>query len=877
MMKHMLGWVIFVLMMVMIGACGKDRDPSVESIQIDMTSLQQSYELGAFDLEGIQLIVTMSDGSTEILDIDVSMIDNEEMAMLDEPGTYDLVVTYQGVTTTLRVHMTYDELTLRLMAYYEAGVESGTVEVSYEDWLESIKGEDGISITNVYLNATGDLVVVYSDGREDIAGRIITPMAYMEHRVVFRFEERGPMYDYFYVSQTSIIEAPVEPVKAGFVFDGWYHNGLKVDFPFHFEDLESIEFEARWTRIPFTYIIKDGAVTITSYVGTNEDVVIPCEIDGYPVRRLGSQMFGTYAEKEAMMMFDDQGIVVDDIKIRTVRIPESVTSIGSFAFFMMNDLEQVIFEGISQLESIEAYAFAVLPRLTSFHIPESVTQIQKYGFILTGIMTFFAEINAEPEGWHESWKPNGVFVHWNSDPSEFKDITLVMNGIQEDRHYQWLAGAPLMLPEPYEEDFVFDGWYSDEALTVPFEATVMLDEDLTLYASWHEYQSLWIFHNKEQNHSALLMFANMWGEANGVDVQVSLAHPEQYYDYLMNALQSDRQPDMFMVDDYAVGEYFGMLENKMLDLSDQEWVSETDFEWVYDNQVIGFPVIIEGFGMIYNKDILDEAGVDPDTLININAYEAAFQAIEAANIDGLEHMVSLAAGEGMYWTTGMHNFNGYLSSGLAMDDRSVIDDLLNGVVNVDRLDALANWVELLINHSDPVLLTSWNYSDQVNAFKLGQTAFLHQGNWVDEVLIQGGLGFEVGIAPHASALGDADRLFASAFTYYAVNKDTDNTNYAKQFLGDLGLTPEGQQIMASSDSFVSPFINNPYAPTWPVGKAVHGWIQAEKTYAIWYNEMPSGFGMYELGPIYEQFAKGLITKTEFALAIKNEIELLGLD
>ena len=41
------------------------------------------------------------------------------------------------------------------------------------------------------------------------------------------------------------------------------------------------------------------------------------------------------------------------------------------------------------------------------------------------------------------------------------------------------------------------------------------------------------------------------------------------------------------------------------------------------------PVAVEGYGLAYNKDILDAVGVDPTTLTTLSAYKDAFEKIDA--------------------------------------------------------------------------------------------------------------------------------------------------------------------------------------------------------------------------------------------------------
>ena len=70
---------------------------------------------------------------------------------------------------------------------------------------------------------------------------------------------------------------------------------------------------------PFEYEVIDGTITITGYTGTETDLVIPAEIDGYPVTAIGSNAFAGHGE------------------LSFVTLPDSVASVGSGAFYGLAD------------------------------------------------------------------------------------------------------------------------------------------------------------------------------------------------------------------------------------------------------------------------------------------------------------------------------------------------------------------------------------------------------------------------------------------------------------------------------------------------------------------------------------------------------------
>lgn len=393
--------------------------------------------------------------------------------------------------------------------------------------------------------------------------------------------------------------------------------------------------------------------------------------------------------------------------------------------------------------------------------------------------------------------------------------------------------------------------------------------------------TLRIFQNKVEIDAALRTYAEAWGEANDVEVEVVTCGGDScaYGTQILAEFQSANQPDIFVIE--GMGGY-NEYDDYILSLAGEEWLDDTDLAFMVDGTPYGFPVAVEGWGMGYNVDLLEDAGVDPDDLTTLAAYETAFEDIQAyfdANSMTDYAVVSMAAGSGMTWVTGLHNFNGYLSAGLAYSDSSVIDDLNDGVVNTARLNAYADWVELLFDYADPTVLLEGTYDTQVAKFASGKAAFIHQGNWIDPNLTsyftENGGEFDMGYAPHAAAAGTNDSIFVSAPSYYVINSNSGSIDVAKAFLNDLASTTAGHEYMVNEAGMVPAFKSVTLLPSGPLSQAMVEWMGEGKIYAWWQNDMPSGFGMDTLGPIYTNFASGNLTKEQFIAAVAAEIEDLA--
>lgn len=385
-------------------------------------------------------------------------------------------------------------------------------------------------------------------------------------------------------------------------------------------------------------------------------------------------------------------------------------------------------------------------------------------------------------------------------------------------------------------------------------------------------QSVVIYQNKVEIGEQMTAFAAAYTAETGVEVTIKTSGGDSPYAETLKAeFQSDRQPDVFVIE--GMGGY-KTWESKLASFEGDEWIDLTDLEFTVDGKVIGFPVAVEAWGMAYNADILAKAGVDPATLTSQDAYKEAFAKIDGMKDElGIKSVVAMAAGPDMRWVTGLHNFNGYLSAGLPYGDTTVLDKLLAGEADMQRLTEYADWVELLFQYADKAVLLTGNYDAQVGQFATGQSAFIHQGNWIDPWLTENEVSFPMGYAPHASVYGEHNAIFIGAPSYYVLNVDSPNLEAAKAFLTYMATTDAGHNYMVNEAKMVPAFKNVTLKPDAALSANVMDWMVKDGGAYTWLqNDMPDGFGMGTLGPIYESFAKGDIDKAEFINQLATKID-----
>lgn len=91
---------------------------------------------------------------------------------------------------------------------------------------------------------------------------------------------------------------------------------------------------------------------------------------------------------------------------------------------------------------------------------------------------------------------------------------------------------------------------------------------------------------------------------------------------------SGNAPTMAMLDPGDIAKF----KDKFLDLSSEKWVSDAIDGALnaatVDGKVIAFPFAVEGYGLIYNKAVLDKAyggNFDPSSIKTRDALEEAFK------------------------------------------------------------------------------------------------------------------------------------------------------------------------------------------------------------------------------------------------------------
>lgn len=114
--------------------------------------------------------------------------------------------------------------------------------------------------------------------------------------------------------------------------------------------------------------------TITSYYGDNSEIIIPSNIDGYKVTKIGDHAF------------DENRNSTNGKILTNIKIEEGITEIGDFAFVDCNNLENVILP--ESLKEIGWQCFEECNKLKKINIPSKITTLRPYTFQNTAFKEF---------------------------------------------------------------------------------------------------------------------------------------------------------------------------------------------------------------------------------------------------------------------------------------------------------------------------------------------------------------------------------------------------------------------------------------------------------------------------------------------------------
>ncbi|RCW73243.1 ABC transporter substrate-binding protein [Saliterribacillus persicus] len=359
---------------------------------------------------------------------------------------------------------------------------------------------------------------------------------------------------------------------------------------------------------------------------------------------------------------------------------------------------------------------------------------------------------------------------------------------------------------------------------------------------------------KEQFEEIIAMY-----EEENPDVNMSVQTVGGGNDYaasLKSQMASGNEPVIFNIGGPTdVEEY----EEYLADVSDTEAASlalDGTLNGIEeDGKVWGLPFAQEGYGLIYNKEILEQAGINPEELTTFEDLEEALATIDSQKEElGLDAAMALPAKE--LWVMGNHLANHYIAPEFNSDIMTAYEA---PSIDFEYGDQMKRMLDLQNQYSvQPVL--SLDYSMQVEQlFSLGKVAMIQQGNWIYPTVEQMDAEFaqdNIGMIPMPFEGEKSDSLPVGVPQYWVVNKNSseEQQQAAKDFLDWMYTSDAGKEFVLNEFKFIPAYEGyDADKIADPLSQAVYNYASEGKTIGWTFMANPVGWNEDVMGANMQRY------------------------
>ncbi len=412
-------------------------------------------------------------------------------------------------------------------------------------------------------------------------------------------------------------------------------------------------------------------------------------------------------------------------------------------------------------------------------------------------------------------------------------------------------------------------------------------------------KTLYFLNFKPESAEAYNEIAEKYKEETGVTLRVVTAASGTYEQTLKSEISKSDAPVLFQING-VVG--YAAWKNYCKDLSNTtlyQHITDESLAISSGDGVYGLPAVVEGYGIIYNKEITDRyfalsgRATAFSGMEDINSFEKLSALVEdmtarkeELGIRGVFAATSLKSGEDWRYQTHLANVPVYYELLEKKLDISR-DDLSD--ISFTKQAAFKNLFDLYINNSttDPKLLGSKQVADSMAEFALGQCAMVQNGNWAWSQIngVSGNVvkAENIKFLPLYTGIKGEEKqgLCIGTENYFAINSQAsaEKQKMAEDFLSWLYTSETGKDFVTNKLHFIAPYdtFEEKEAPSDPLGREVYEWMNREGVETVpWiFSIFPSQNFKNDFGAALLQYAQG--TKswndvvTLFATRWKEEI------
>ena len=337
--------------------------------------------------------------------------------------------------------------------------------------------------------------------------------------------------------------------------------------------------------------------------------------------------------------------------------------------------------------------------------------------------------------------------------------------------------------------------------------------------------TLTIFNSKSEIQSDFEALAEQYTEETGVPTEVYYSN-DTVAAHLATRYASNDPYVLNMVDAkdiYSLAVQYGA------DMTGMEWIDDTNEEIEIDGKVLGYPVCVEGRGIIYNGTAIKNAlgeDFDPASIKTLDDFSALCDKLVAAGMEKpcgiLKEDWSLAAHYIAQFIEEREDVDAYVAS-LKAGEAKVMDDA--------KFNALMDTFDTLKKYNAFPGGTERELVEQ--ALSEGQIAFMFGGNW-DFALMKdfdytGGAGMMA--VPQNLEDEFSGKLLGGGSKYFYIDASENTTEeevqMAKDFLTWLTTSESGMKFVSETTGMVSPFASNTVTCSDDLGASIKKFADAD--------------------------------------------------
>ena len=380
--------------------------------------------------------------------------------------------------------------------------------------------------------------------------------------------------------------------------------------------------------------------------------------------------------------------------------------------------------------------------------------------------------------------------------------------------------------------------------------------------------SITIFNSKMEVQSQFEEMAEKYAEDNGINIEVYYSN-DTVAAHLATKYSSGDPYTLAMVDAKDV---YSLAKDHAIDMSDQEWVKNTNYAIGIDDQINGFPMCVEARGLIYNADAIEAITgetFNPDDYKTLDSFK---ELIEQLKEGGMETPTGIMKED---WSLGGH----FLSqvSEEQPDVEEFITKLHEGeadLINNEKFNSLMDFFDVMKENNyakDSAIAAEREVTEMMLAE--GEIAFMYGGNWDWSVINAYDYTENMGMMPIPQNTDDGtnEKLVGGGSKYFMIDSSDATTDEQRQaaldFLEWLADSEEGQKFITEDCALVPAFSNNENEVADPLGQSVKKYAD-EGAMIDNYNYMPDDH-ISLCGAIFQKYLAGQLDRAEFATEIED--------